>query len=136
VVLVGADPDKVHCPNATVRSWSYEQEVEEVQRFSVGVLPQFRDVWTQGKCALKALLYMACGVPCIATPFGAALEFIRPGENGLFADSPEEWRDALARLRDRDYRQRMGEAARQTVEEQYSLRVAAPRLKELLESVE
>jgi len=106
-----------------------------VQQFSVGLLPQRKDSWTRGKCALKALLYMACGVPCIATPYGAALDIIQPGVNGLFADSPEEWHQAIEALREPGARQRMGQAARRTVEEQFSLKGAAPRMRAILEAL-
>ena len=131
--LVGAHAESVHCPNATVVPWALEREVAEVRGFSVGLFPQRKDAWTRGKCALKALLYMACGVPCIATPYGAVLDMIEDGENGLFADSPEAWASALERLRDSALRQRMGAAARASVESRFSLRKAAPRLQAILE---
>lgn len=96
-------------------------------------MPLPKDDWTRGKCALKALQYMACGVPCVATPFGAVTEIIEHGVNGLFADTEAEWRDAVARLRGDRYRAALGDAARATVEARYSLRYAAPRMKQLLE---
>ncbi len=143
ICLVGADAGQVPWSNVggrvgnaslVVRPWSLETEVDALRGFAVGLMPVPKVEWMKGKCGLKALLYMACGVPCITTPYGVALEFIQHEENGLFADSPGEWRDALRRLRDPALRRRMGEAARATVEERYSLRKAAPRLLELLGS--
>lgn len=131
--LVGADAARVPWPRAEVRPWSLEREVEEIQQFSVGIMPLPKDEWSRGKCALKALQYMACGVPCVATPYGAICDIVEDGVNGLFADSPDEWRNALERLRDPCLRQRLGDAGRATVEAQYSLKRAAPRLRELLE---
>ncbi len=136
VVLVGAEVPKEDWGGAVIRPWRHETEVNDVQRFSVGLLPQAKDEWTRGKCALKALLYMACGVPCIATPYGAVLDIIQHGQNGLFAERPEEWRDAIGRLRDPAYRRILGQAARATVEERYSLRVAAPRLLDIFRSLQ
>jgi len=135
VVVAGADAKKVHWPGAVLRPWRYDTEVETVQGFSVGVMPLQRQTWTQGKCALKALIYMACGVPCVATPYGAVCDIIRHGENGLFADSPAEWRDALGRLRDPALRARLGEAGRATVTERFSLEQASPRLLAFLEGL-
>ena len=106
-----------------------------LQQFSVGLMPLPQDEWSRGKCALKALQYMACGVPCIATPHGAVLDIIRHGENGWFAETEMEWREALAAMRDPALRRRLGEAARATMEEQFSLRTAAPRLADLLEAL-
>ena len=101
----------------------------------MGIMPLPRTEWVRGKCALKALQYMACGVPCVATPFGAVRDIIEDGVNGLFAETPEEWRDAIERLRDAPYRRQLGAAARRTVEDRYSLTAAAPKLRDLLVSV-
>lgn len=135
VCLVGADATRVPFVGAVTRPWSFETEVSELQRFSVGIMPQPSGDWMRGKCALKALQYMACGLPCVATPFGAVLEFMHNGENGLFAESCDDWTDAFARLAEPALRKRLGEAGRTTVEQGYSLKNAAPRLLELLESV-
>ena len=136
VCLVGADTDRVpwlrNVDAYEVRRWSLDREVEELQRFSVGIMPQPQAEWMRGKCALKALQYMSCGIPCVASPFGAALDIIRDGENGLFADSTEGWLDAVDRLRDPELRRRLGEAGRETVVSSYSLKHAAPRLLQLL----
>ncbi len=135
VCLVGADPEQVTIQGAKYRIWSLESEVREVQAFSVGLMPLPKDEWSRGKCALKAIQYMACGVPCVATPYGAVCDVIEHDVNGLFADSPSEWKDALERLRNPGLRARLGAAARETVETRYSLATAAPRMHELLESV-
>lgn len=135
VRLVGAEGARAPWRNAVACPWSLEQETAELQAFSVGVMPLPKTDWARGKCALKALQYMACGIPCVATPFGAALDVVRDGDNGLFADSPEAWRAALERLRDPSLRQRLGAAGRALVEEHYSLDKAAPRLLALLESL-
>lgn len=115
--------------------WTLDSEVEALQGFSVGLMPLDKSEWTRGKCALKALQYMACGVPCIATPFGAVCDIIEDGVNGLFADTEPEWRGALERLRDPGFREQLGAAARATVVERYSLEHAAPRLESILRTV-
>lgn len=132
---VGADRAAVPWKHAEVRPWSYETEVDELRAFAVGIMPLPRDEWARGKCGLKALQYMACGVPCVATPYGAALEIISNNVNGLFADLPEQWRAAIECLRDPATRVRLGDAGRETVEARYSLKSAAPKLVQLLESV-
>ena len=91
--------------------------------------------WMRGKCALKALLYMACGVPCVASPFGAVMEFMKHNVNGILATSTAEWLDAFDRMRDPALRKQIGEAGRATVVERYSLHAAAPRMQALLEGL-
>lgn len=134
VRLIGANPVRAAIEKAWHRPWTLDTEVREVQGFSVGIMPLPRTDWARGKCALKALQYMACGVPCVATPFGAVLDIIRDGENGLFAETLEEWRAALERLRDPELRRRLGDAGRRTAEEKYSLKAAAPKLLAILEA--
>lgn len=135
VRLIGANPVWAAVEKAWHRPWSYESEVREVQQFSVGIMPLPETDWARGKCALKALQYMACGVPCVATPCGAVRDIIEDDVNGLFADTPGAWRMAFEQLRDPSERRRIGEAGRRTVEERFSLKVAAPKLLAHLDAV-
>ncbi len=135
LIVAGADPKQLHSIKAQVVPWRFDTEVQLLQQFSVGLMPLPQDEWSRGKCALKALQYMACGVPCIATPHGAVLDIIHHGENGWFAETETEWREALAAMRDPALRRQLGEAARATVTEHFSLRNAAPRLADLLEAL-
>lgn len=106
------------------RPWSPETEAEEIAQFDIGIMPMPDEVWAYGKCAMKALLCMACGVPTVAQAIGANCEVIRHGENGLLAATPQEWLAHLeALIDDAALRRRLGMAGRQTVMERYS----APR---------
>lgn len=134
VVAVGAAAGQL--PDAVeTRSWNVGQEVADLQGFSVGLMPLTPGDWARGKCALKSLQYLACGVPCISTPFGAALDALEDGVTGLFAETPAQWREAIETLRDADTRRRMGSAGRAMVEKRFSLAKAAPQLLQHLESV-
>ena len=135
LIVAGASAGQVHLEAARIEPWHYDTEVQLLQQLSVGLMPLPQDTWSRGKCALKALLYMAVGVPCIATPWGAVKDIIRHGENGFFAETDAEWRTALEALRDPALRGQLGEAARSTVESQFSLRKAAPALVDHLETL-
>lgn len=135
VCLVGADPTRTPFTGANIRPWSLDTEVAELHRFTIGIMPQPEGEWMRGKCGLKALQYMAIGIPCVASSFGAVLEFLRHDENGLLAKSTQEWLEAFERLRDPALRQRLSAAGRSLVEEQYSLRKAAPQLLEALRAL-
>jgi glycosyltransferase involved in cell wall biosynthesis len=102
----------------------------------IGLMPLPDEPWARGKCGYKLIQYMACGLPVIASPVGVNSEIVVPGETGIFATSPAEWKAALEQLvRDKAMRRRMGMAGRQRAEDFYSLRVHAPRLVEVLTSV-
>jgi glycosyltransferase involved in cell wall biosynthesis len=105
------------------KPWSPETEVEDLSRFDLGIMPIPDDEWARGKCALKALQYMAIGVPAICSPVGANSEVIQHGENGLLAGSTDEWVSCFERLvDDAELRRRLGYNARLTVEREYSMR--------------
>jgi glycosyltransferase involved in cell wall biosynthesis len=101
--------------------WSAETEVDDMGRFDIGIMPIPDDPWARGKCALKALLSMAMGLPTACSAVGANREVIEHGTNGLLAASEEDWLDQLRMLiDDPGLRHRLGAAARRTVEERYS----------------
>ncbi len=133
--FVGADPARNPCPSAKLRTWSLGREVVDLQGFSAGIMPLPDTDWVRGKCGLKALQYMACGRPCVASPVGVVSDMIADGHDGYWAASPEEWEEKLGRLCDPKLCGDMGRAARATVEARYALKTAAPRLLELLESI-
>ena len=116
--------------------WSAEREVEDLQSFDIGVYPLPIDEWVLGKSGLKAIQYMALGIPTVATRVGTTPLIIRDGENGLLVDTEEEWLDALERLvRDPELRQRLGQAARLDAEALYSTKAVAALYRGVLASV-
>jgi glycosyltransferase involved in cell wall biosynthesis len=67
---------------------------------------------------------------------GVAKQIIVDGVNGFLRNDMAGWRDALERLLgDRELRAAMGEAARETVERDYSLKVWGPRVAEIVASL-
>lgn len=116
------------------RRWSAETEVAELADFDIGIMPMPDDKWARGKCAMKALLYMAVGVPVVCSAVGTNREVIRHGENGLLAASPEEWLNQLdSIIGDPAERERLGSAGRQTVEEGYSMSRCAAKFAAVVE---
>ena len=78
---------------------------------------------------------MACGVPVLASPVGANVDVVPPG-CGLLADSSHQWLAAFRQLAaDPALRHRLGVAARQWVEQHYSLRIALPMLTGVIQRV-
>ncbi len=122
--------------DVSCRPWRAETEVPDLRELDVGIMPLPDDPWTRGKCGLKALQYMALGIPAVVSPVGVNSEIVDHGVNGFLATTPEKWIESMAvLLRDADLRARLGTRARQTVEERYSARVHAPRLVEVLRGV-
>ncbi len=128
---IQVDGVPVHC-----RPWRPDTEVEDLRSLDVGVMPLSDDEWSRSKCGLKALQYMALGIPPVVSPVGVNTNIVRDGINGFYARTEGEWVERIARLlRDESLRRRLGEEARWTVKQSYSHRVHAPRLGQVLRDV-
>ncbi len=67
---------------------------------------------------------MSCAIPTILSPVGVNSEIIQHGENGFLANTDEDWLNYLSLLIENpDLRKKLGENARKTVEEKYSVEV-------------
>lgn len=118
------------------RRWSEGTEVEDLHDMDVGLMPLADNDWTRGKCALKALQYMACGIPAVCSPVGANLEVVDHGQEGFLPKSEQEWVECLGRLLAcSELRRHMGIEGRKKVLRSYSLQGLAPKMIDLLESL-
>jgi glycosyltransferase involved in cell wall biosynthesis len=110
------------------RPWSAETEVDELAQFDIGIMPMPDNPWAHGKCAFKALLTMAMGLPTVCSAVGANREVIQHGTNGLLAATDDDWLNHLPALfDDPELRARLGTAGRRTVEESYAMEHCADR---------
>ncbi len=103
-------------------NWSNPRSVAEaIQDFDIGLYPLIVNDSNIFKCGFKALEYMAIGIPVVSSPVAFNVDIIAHGEDGLLADSREEWISALSELIcDREKRRKMGQAGRKKVEESFS----------------
>lgn len=116
--------------------WRAATELEDLCAIDIGVMPLPDDNWSKGKCGLKALQFMALGIPTICSPVGVNTDIIQDNENGFLAMTEDEWVDKLSRLlKSAELRRRLGDAGRATVEEKYSAIKQAPRVYEIFKSV-
>jgi glycosyltransferase involved in cell wall biosynthesis len=114
--------------------WREASELEDLRAIDIGVMPLPNDEWARGKCGLKALQYMALGIPAILSPVGVNRAIARDGA-ALLASTAAEWRSALrALLDDEQLRVRTGRAGRVRVESEYSLDTALPLWERALRS--
>jgi glycosyltransferase involved in cell wall biosynthesis len=116
--------------------WRAATEVADLRALDIGIMPLPDDEWSRGKCGLKALQYMALGIPSICSPVGVNSDIIQDGDNGLLAATEDEWIERLTQLlRSAELRARLGAAGRATVEAKYSASAQAPRVYEVLRAV-
>jgi glycosyltransferase involved in cell wall biosynthesis len=131
VLRISGAGQKVDIPGVTVEEapWSMAEEVQLFNGLDIGVYPLTDDDWARGKCGFKAIQCMACGVPVVASAVGVNREIITDGVDSFLASTRQEWIDKLSRLlTEPGLRASMAAAGRQTIEQRYSLDVAAPQL--------
>lgn len=103
-------------------AWQEATEVEELNTFDIGIYPLPNEEWVLGKSGLKALQYMALEIPTVATAIGANFRVIEDGVSGFLVNNEAEWKDRLLQLlRDTSIRKTIGKAARERVEQRYSI---------------
>ncbi len=134
VVGAGKSAESDQFANLTLIGWNGADEVAEIQKMDIGIMPLFDGPFERGKSGYKLIQYMACGLPVVASPVGANREIVS-NNTGILAADVAEWREALLRLiGDSELRSRLGRNGRKRVEAHYSLASQAPRLIDLLKS--
>ncbi|MFQ5544524.1 MAG: glycosyltransferase family 4 protein [Acidiferrobacterales bacterium] len=117
-------------------AWSNDREAYELASSHIGLAPMPEDPWTQGKCGLKVLQYMAAGLPTVASPAGVHRDLIEHEVSGFLADSANEWCDSLLRLiNDPALRQRMGAAGKKRCAEQFSIAATFAEMQSVLQAL-
>ena len=105
-------------------AWVAVTEIEDLSQIDIGIMPLPDDEWAKGKCGLKGLQYMALVIPTLMSPVGVNTEIIQNGVNGYLPNTENEWVDILSGLiENKELRERIGKAGRQTVIDKYSVEV-------------
>ena len=116
--------------------WTSEREVADLQTFDIGVYPLPINNWVLGKSGLKAIQYMAFGLPCVATDVGTSSMLITDRINGRLVKTNDQWIEALEELiRDEKLRYRLGTQARADAVANYSLRTIGKQYNKILKDV-
>lgn len=106
--------------------WRYETFPQDILEGEICVA--HREVvspYNRGHSIFKIGVFMAEGVPAIASPVPSYHEIVRDGTGGTLCDSLEEWEGALDRaLADRELLVRQSQEARANLEPYYTGRVA------------
>ncbi|NUM88466.1 MAG: glycosyltransferase family 4 protein, partial [Bdellovibrionales bacterium] len=125
--VIGDESFRMEGVPVDAQAWHEPTEVRDLQEIDIGLYPLPDEEWVLGKSGLKALQYMALGIPTVATAIGANDRVIEDGVSGFLVRTEEEWIDRLERLiADPDLRRRIGTAARERVEKFYSVKACAP----------
>ena len=122
-LLVLGDKDFV-IDGVKVEAYNWEKSIElpTIARFDIGLYPLPDEEWVYGKSSLKAIQYMAMGIPTVATAIGTNFRVIENGESGFLVNNEYEWINAILQLaNDAALREKLGKNARKKVVENFSI---------------
>lgn len=131
LIIVGGAAPQVEGLRVEQRAWSPEAERQALAEMDIGLMPLRDTPWTRGKCAYKALQYMAAGIPPLVDDVGVSAITVK--DAGIVASSEGQWLEALQSLTDdAELRARLGATGRERVERHFSLERWVPRLAQIL----
>jgi glycosyltransferase involved in cell wall biosynthesis len=114
--------------------WERERAFEDALTADIAVVPVQSGA---AKSSNKAVLFMAMGIPVVASVSYEYLRLIENGRTGFVCDTVAEWTETLRRLlSSAALRDEMGQAARRAVRAEHRAVAVARRWQRLLESVQ
>jgi len=109
-------------------------EPEFVKNLDIGLLPLDNEEYTRGKSPIKAIQYLACGVPVVGNVIGATAEILND-KNSIAVLNEKEWLYALEKLIiNRDFAISMGRIGHNLIEKNHNLITVAENLFDVLSS--
>ena len=121
--------------NHTNLNWEFGIETKALTKIDIGIMPLPDDDYARAKGGYKLYLYMAAGIPCVASPVGVNNSIINEGENGYLAASESEWLNVLKLLlQDSCLRRKAGEIGRKQAVELYDRKICFLQLIKTIKS--
>lgn len=121
MVIAGHDPHFTELEYEFI-PWKKETEIEDLLALDIGLMPLLDTASAKGKCAFKAIQYMALGIPAVVSNVGANAEVVDDGINGFVCEGFDEWLEALSTLLQNIFlRKSMGLYAQQKIVDQFSV---------------
>ena len=106
-------------PGASI-SWSPAAVRAALLDADVAVIPCLDTPAALAKSNNRLSMFMAAGLPVVASPIPAYADIVEPGRTGLLARTSDDWIHALETLRDPALRRAIGAEARRAAWERYA----------------
>ena len=136
LLVIGIPSFEIEGIDVEAIPWNESTEVDDLRRIDIGLYPLPDEEWVLGKSGLKALQYMALGIPTLATAIGTNFRIMENGVSGFLVNSEDEWLIQLGNLlSDSDLRSRIGKNGRDHVQQYYSVRANEPVYLSIFEDV-
>ncbi len=76
-------------------TWTAEQEIENLQRMDIGLMPLPDTTEQRGKCGFKLIQYMGCGLVSVSSAITFNNEVVDDGINGWLVYEERDWEQVL-----------------------------------------
>lgn len=129
IIISNKDPE-IRWKNIETRfiEWTPEMEVSGLQQIDIGLMPLNDNDFERGKCSLKALQYMAVGVPALVSPVGVNSIIVDHGYNGFHCVDNKSFVENIIKLvTNKKLRGEMGLNARDTILTKHSIDVLSDK---------
>lgn len=127
-VICDVDPQFPEQKNYRFVKWTLATEIEDLGGMDIGIMPVPQGEWEQGKVGFKAIQYSGVGAAPVVSSTGSGHEVVLHGKTGFVVDNDKaSWINALSSLLDNPGQlEAMGRAAREYIDEHYSVRSQVP----------
>ncbi len=135
--LVGADTNfTIEDVEIEHVKWSFDKEAELLQSFDIGIMPLTDDEYSRAKGGYKLLMYMASGIPSIASPVGINKYIIKRGETGFLSETEGQWFNSFRFfIENKGKAEEFGKLSRKIAVQEFSREVCFEKLLNTLESL-
>ena len=109
---------------AMIMKWQMQEVLpDRVRHIDIGLAPLRAHLFNDSKSHIKALQYWANKTPVVCSPSPAYNDLVIDGENGIVAETEDDWYKAISRLLDdREERDRLGANGYKLLVEKYDIR--------------
>jgi glycosyltransferase involved in cell wall biosynthesis len=116
--------------------WDLNTVASEILAGDIAVIPAFIDDWGKAKSNNRLTMFMALGMPVIASAnVPVYKKIVKNGYNGFLADTIDDWTKHLLLLKDLKTRATIGLQARSDVLNEYSIDVIGKKWIALFEQM-
>lgn len=103
LIIIGGDyyDRKTIFPKEFIK-WSLENEIEDLKKIDIGLMPLTQDNESKGKAGFKLIQYMGLGIVSIASAITINNEIIKDKENSFLAENNNDWFNILKNILDNE----------------------------------
>jgi glycosyltransferase involved in cell wall biosynthesis len=130
LILIGADKQfRIEGIDIEHKNWAFNKEEEHLHEFDIGIMPLTSDQYSEAKGGYKLLMYMAAGIPQIASPVGINADIVQVNQTGFLANNTNEWIEAIEFfIQNREKCSTFGIASRNEAELNYSREICFEKM--------